>query len=391
MKNTIVHLFAFIILMTCVSCNNQRKQVSHNVQESPAEQTTGPIAIHLNNLSPLKTNLYKCSLREIEGYGYGYIPYDNKLVVHSAMQDTFLLDNGHPFINSIRTAYACHRPLVLSPDAVWITIAHGFAYHVSNCSEQLREKLVTHEDTITLSLYCEPGLIDMPAEKWEPFFSQFTEQMNQWTDSGLVELLTCNFTTTTPASYVASQITTMSALQSYFKYQIIESCGIPTIYLEGTQEDWQRIVQKAHALRQYDLDWWMDELEPVLQKFADASAGEVDTVFWQSICKKTDLPVNEEIYCGLGDPTEKVNGWVLKFYPYYKDGQRSSFTEMDDNDIELLPMEVSSAPLEYIDLNDETLNLELAAGFVGIIEDSATLSLRPQIVWYVTKEEHEEE
>ena len=379
MKRIIYLLFAICLMASC------SKSSSNN--ETETEQQASPIVIHLNDLSPLETNLYGCSFREFEEFGYGFIPYNNKLVVHSAMQDTFLLDDGHPFINSIRTAYACHRPLVLSPDAVWITIAHGFAHHVSNCSEQLRHQLVRNEETMTLSLYCEPGLIDMPVEKWEPYFPQFTEQMDQWTDNGLIEVLTNDFSTTTPVSYVASQITTMSALQSYFKYQIIESCGIPTIYLEGTPEDWQRIVQKAHALRQYDLDWWMDELEPVLQKFADASAGKVDTVFWQSICKKTDLFVDEEDYCGLGEPIEKINGWVLKFYPYYRDGRKSSFTEMDNNDVLLLPMEVSSAPLEYVDVTGERLQLELAAGFVGITEDSVTLSLRPQIVWYISKED----
>ena len=81
------------------------------------------------------------------------------------------------------------------------------------------------------------------------------------------------------------------------------------------------------------------------------------------------------------------NDPVLKFYPYYRDGRKSSFTEMDNNDVLLLPMEVSSAPLEYVDVTGETLQLELAAGFVGITEDSVTLSLRPQIVWYISKED----
>ena len=157
--------------------------------------------------------------------------------------------------------------------------------------------------------------------------------------------------------------------------------------MEGTEKDWQKVVQKAHSLRQYDLDWWMDELEPVLQKIADAAGGEVDTLFWQSICKKRETIVEEnDTYCGEGPfRVDEISGWVIKFYPYDKDGNRNTFVKIDDDAINRLPHECATVPLEYKDtLSGVTLELQLSAGLIGMAEDPKTFALSPQIAWYVT-------
>ncbi len=387
-----------LMALSLVSCHKQPKQQKtrkvHAVQQkqdplpSP-ESDINALAIHLNNLSVLPIEHHKHASNE----NY-FLLSGGEMIVHSALPDSLYFEDGHPFINSVRTAYASHRPLILSPDAVWLVIARGFNMHVLKNSEKLRHQLVHHEGKKKLEVTCEQGLIEMPAEKWEPYFSKFTDQIAQWADSSLIEQLTNNFSTTTPASYVASQISIMSTMQNYFEYLMDEGCGIPTIYLEGTEEDWQKVVQKAHSLRQYDLDWWMDELEPVLQKIADAAGGEVDTLFWQSICKKREVIVNDDpLSCGEGPyRVDEISGWVIKFYPYDRDGNRNSFVKIDDGAVSHLPIECATVPLEYREYKDTllkvSLDLQLSAGLVGMAEDPKTFALSPQIAWYVvTKEE----
>ena len=378
---------------TVVEYHSAQETAEKEQVMSASEKQVPSVVIHLDILPALETNLEQVSVSDLDSGYIGSLTSYSRIVARSAVADSFGYD-GHPFINSVRTAYACHRPLVLSPDMLWLVIVRGFGLHVLHNSEKLRHLLVRHEGKKQLVLICEPGLINKPAKNWEPYFSQFTEQISEWvTDSNLVALLTNDFSTTTPTSYVASQIAVMSALQSYFKYTIVDACGIPTIYLEGTPEDWKKLVYKAHQLRRYELDWWMDELEPVLQKIADAAAGEVDPVFWKSICHKKDLPTDDEEYCGLGDPTVMINGWVIKFYPYDNEGNRNTFEGIDNNVVELLPWELSSCPLEYKEVNGNTRELDLTAGLFGITEDSLTKALRPQIVWIITeknKEENEE-
>jgi len=51
----------------------------------------------------------------------------------------------HPFARAVHVAFSKHRPLVLSPDAVWLTIAQGFAQHVASDPKAIRHQLVRHE------------------------------------------------------------------------------------------------------------------------------------------------------------------------------------------------------------------------------------------------------
>ena len=53
-------------------------------------------------------------------------------------------DGVHPLLSAVARAFADHRPLVLSPDAVWLTIAQGVAQHVRLHAEELRPRLVRH-------------------------------------------------------------------------------------------------------------------------------------------------------------------------------------------------------------------------------------------------------
>lgn len=49
---------------------------------------------------------------------------------------------AHPLIGAVHVAFAEHRPLRLSPDAVWLTIAQGIAQHVRINAGSLRGRLV---------------------------------------------------------------------------------------------------------------------------------------------------------------------------------------------------------------------------------------------------------
>jgi hypothetical protein len=50
----------------------------------------------------------------------------------------------HPLLSAVGRAFAEHRPLVLCPDAVWLTIARGVAQHIRLHAEELRPRLVSH-------------------------------------------------------------------------------------------------------------------------------------------------------------------------------------------------------------------------------------------------------
>jgi hypothetical protein len=44
----------------------------------------------------------------------------------------------HPLLEAVHVAFSQHRPLSLSPDAIWLVIAQGFGHHVAENAEILR-------------------------------------------------------------------------------------------------------------------------------------------------------------------------------------------------------------------------------------------------------------
>lgn len=58
-----------------------------------------------------------------------------------ARSQTFL----HPLVQAVHLAFSDHRPLVLTPDCIWLTIVQGFGQHVNENAEALRGRIVHHE------------------------------------------------------------------------------------------------------------------------------------------------------------------------------------------------------------------------------------------------------
>ena len=307
-------------------------------------------------------------------------PYN--IVARSKAPDSLVNFGYHSFFNGMYQAYADHRPFVLSPDMIWLLIAQGFAQHVNNNSEELRKQFVDFKGQVTLIVRDNTIDLNNPRSPWEKVFPEFTEQIAKQTGVELMNALTCDFSTSTPVSKVASEITIMEAMKPYFEYVVIRIvCGIPEIKLEGTPQDWQKVLDKARYLRKYKLDWWIDEIEPLLVRFVSASKGDVDKEFWRDIFKYH----SEKVY---GAPL-KIDGWIVKFFPYDKTGKRNNLKELAYGNN--LPSEIVKVDLKYIEEdgagNMKTTPLVLWAGFVGLQQNNRTFALKPEIGWMIRKKD----
>ncbi len=223
------------------------------------------------------------------------------VIAKSVIQGKLVNFGSKSFLSGMYQAYADHRPFVLSPDMIWLLISQGFAQHVNINPEKMRSFFVNFEEKQPLMVYVSEDW-DSPTFSWENVFDQFTKQIANNTTGELVEVLSCDFTTTTSVERVASQITMMDAMNSYFDYYSVIVCGIPEITLRGTPDDWQKVLDKARMLKQYELGWWISELEPVLEEIVKTSKGSVDKGFWKNMFK-----YHESEMCGNPDI---IDGWI---------------------------------------------------------------------------------
>ena len=215
--------------------------------------------------------------------------YPFSIIAKGEIPDSLVSFQYNSFFYGMYQAYADHRPFVLSPDMIWLLVSQGFARHVKADPESVRHYFAdfTGKQSLIVKTDKRP---DDPDFAWEETFSEFTEQIGKYGGDKLVGLLTCDFSTTTPLEKVASEVTLMEAAKPYFEFIVLRIvCGIPEITLEGTPEDWEKVLCKARGLKEYGLEWWISELEPLLEEFVKASKGEIDQEFWRNMFKGTSI------------------------------------------------------------------------------------------------------
>ncbi len=326
-------------------------------------------------LSDLSMNTHCVERENIE------IPYC--IIAKSEAPDSLVYKGYHAFFNGMYNAYADHRPFVISPDMIWLLISQGFAIHLNENAELLRKDFVDFEDKVSLIVRNDTLKLDSPASAWESIFPDFTKQISEHTGDELISILTSDFSTTSPIEKIASELTIMKAMEPYFEFVVIRMiCGIPEITLQGTTEDWEKIYKKTNAIAKYNLKWWTDELEPILKEIIKTSEGEIDKTFWRNMFKYH----SQEAY---GAP-KIIDGWIVKFFPYDKDGKRNNLKELKGGDN--LPEEIVKVDLKYIESNSDTtitIPLELWAGFIGLEQNSDDFTLTPKIAWMIRKKDVE--
>jgi hypothetical protein len=329
-----------------------------------------------------------------------------------------LVDLGqHSVIAGYLSAYQNHYPITISPDIAWLLICQGFANHVNNSPEEIRAKIVSFEGKETLTVIRDQSQASsLETFPWESVFPEFASQIAGYSGESLVKTLSADFSTTTPTTSIASQITIMESVREFFNYKVIlMGCGIPEVTVEGTVKDWEKIYSRLDQLEKYDLAWWTDELKPVIKKIIATKKGKLDKQFWMNMVKYHKL--------GVYGSYDGIDGWLLKFYPYLtggsdpmlaqakvtKDGfinfpisnsqspeyktrrlymRRSEFKEIKN--VSDLPKEIVSVPFEFI-IQDgvgktiQTLNMEFWAGFMGVKQDKSTFNVKPEIGWAVNQ------
>lgn len=95
----------------------------------------------------------------------------------------------------MKQAYYEHCPLRLTPDSIWLTIARGFALHVNQYPEELRDRFVSHAEAQT-SDHKETDFFPGEDNPWPEVFDQFAEEIGK-NSQGIDQLLRADFFSTT--------------------------------------------------------------------------------------------------------------------------------------------------------------------------------------------------
>lgn len=300
----------------------------------------------------------------------------------------------HPFVAAVHSAYAEHRPLVLSPDMFWLLVAQGFANHVNLNSDAMRHHFGQFEGRKKVVIVRDQFIKGSPENDWAGAYNEFAGTLVEFIGKENHDRIVGPFSTTGLTERAANDLVLMDATQSYFDFGMVTRCGIPSVTLEGTAADWSKLHDKTEGLgKAYDVKWWTDKLLPIMERIARNASGADDPDLWQSIYK-----LNHE----SGGPY--IRGWMRWFFPYVvirDDSQRNSrddkprtgmvrnkwlaedesgcFGGMTTADF---PSSLSKVPLTW-DCLGEIFEMEMLAGFACYSQDTETRAIRPKIGWAV--------
>jgi hypothetical protein len=213
-------------------------------------------------------------------------------------------NNG--LIQTVQECYDNHRPLVLSPDIIWLAICQGTAIHINEKYDSLKnvifvenkpDKLIIRNDSLEYS-----------AKHWKDLIESLSGETRKYTRADYYSFFVSEFSTTTQIEKTAYQVTLLESYKKTFEYIGESGCGIPTIQISGNTSDWQQIYYKLEILKKLGLTEWAENLKPVINEFILASKGKINTEFWKDIYK------NATEYNAF-----YISGWIIKLFPYIKE------------------------------------------------------------------------
>ena len=283
---------------------------------------------------------------------------------------------GHALVMTLHHAFNEHHPLVLSPDMFWLLVVQGLAGIVQLDPEAHRDRFVRHDGQRTIEIQRDDFALGDASNDWPGVFDEFSTRLREEIGADAHEGLVVDFSTTGPREHAANQIALMDVLQHFFRYEIVTLCGIPEVHLQGTAEDWDRLLTKTTELgARYECSWWTDHCIPWLQRTAACAAGAEDRELWEGIYKAEDMSGGYD-----------VNGWITQFFPHLG-GLRNPLLglALDEDavaDPGDFPFGLSEAPFTW-KYHARRYEMAFVGGFLGTSQDPASGALRPEIGWAV--------
>lgn len=308
-----------------------------------------------------------------------------ELLANSFSDEKDLYDIGEDVLfQMLLKAWCQHRPVTLSPDAIWLIICQQVSHCINENPEQYRQILVNHEGKKELKVRTN-DLFSKQAD-WAGLIAGFTAEIGKYTNNDIASSLVADFSTTGPDELIASEVTLMDVVKPYFEYTAVYAvCGIPSITLTGMPEDWRKVLEKTSSLKELGFGWWTSELEPVLEEFVNASEGHPNYWFWKDIVKKTRPQTIQGPTCSKRRVKQtKFDGWFLKFFPYDNKGRTPDEVTLAQTmlpETVVVPFKYQVVTLDGVVLSERPL--ELVAGIVGVTEDAIDFRMTPKIGWFV--------
>lgn len=283
-------------------------------------------------------------------------------------------EGENAFLFAFLTAWNEHRPLRLSPDAVWMALMGSLVDRVEQHPDSCRTAMVKHEGRKTLDVGLPESWLDQiqTPTAWNGVSRALLDNLHGSALGGRDTQLLATFSTTTPERALAMRMRVLELYAQYFEYRGFALCGIPSLTLEGTPADWRRIRERIHALSICGLEPWVARMDPILAEFVHSSEGRPSRNFWRSFVRYHAVPHK----CGANP---WLDGWITSFFPFDRKGALRSSIEI------LYTSEISvgrgSFDFTWTLPGGRSRKFKIVSGFSGVAQSRSDGSIHPELGW----------
>merc|ERR1712087_52935 len=288
-------------------------------------------------------------------------------------QESVYAEDDKGFLSTVMAAYNNHWVLRTRPEDWWATVSQIIATRIDRHAEDpaIREFFVSHEGKKSLTVEIGPSLQGINNEKFfQEMISQITENINK---PQYTKLMKSDFSQSTSEDKIVNSIMLMYSFQEYFEYRALLACGIPGVIMDGSEQDWQKLVNKLEYLETFlqdldsvlDLAEWFRTAKVVLTNLLNTYQGNPDRDWWSKIFDKT------RSYGSGGGKT--LSGWFVTDFMGIHGGKLSN-----------VPSGLNVVPLTLTD-GDKEEEAALVGGVTGYnisqsaVTDRATNKTYPSV------------
>lgn len=286
----------------------------------------------------------------------------------------------HAFVGTFVKAWNEHRPVRISPDALWMVLMEGFLRNVESKPEQCRAAMVRHAGGRKV---LDVGLTRLQEKRirqpttWDELSRGLLDSMDRWVVGHRQRVLSRPFSTSTPQRQMALRLRTLQSYQAYFEYRGTVFCGIPSVTLEGTVADWEDLRARLDTLDVCGLGPWVGRMRHLVDQFVESARGRPSADFWKSFVRYT--PARPEC-----DAESFLDGNIVGLFQVdsqagYRPLPKPELPTMADH---------GAFPLRWKTSQGVIRNFQLVSGFAGIAQgpDGA---LSPELGWCVWEDDGE--
>lgn len=288
------------------------------------------------------------------------------------------IQNVNYFLYTLQLAFTQHKSIYLSPDMFWLLICQGISKHINHNTEFFRTHFNLAQEKKTIEVRRDE-FIKGGKNDWENIFPDFSKKINEYIGNELYTDFVLHFSTTTSKETTAFEIAFMDSFSKFFDYRIYTLCGIPEIKLQGTVEDYQKIIQSLKNFNKIGLEKWANVLIPIFYTIISSLNGKENYKFWNSIYK---------YHSGSGGT--HISGWITSFFPYIKETyliDNSSIDKIEsflntNNYLKILSNQLSTEYDRYNEIKLIKLNPVLGERDYSLELDCFSLGLnRVPFIW----------